>query len=101
MDEGSVGYELAVDVKYHLQAVTLAGVLGVEQFHQLKTESLVDVLLGGLGIDLRANNETDEKFVHHLEVRPRRYENWLVLLGIEVIGGRGECMKDIRRDHCH
>ena len=76
VDEGSVQYELAVDaMQYRLQAVTLTGVLGVEQFHELKTESLVDVLLSGLGIDLRANNEADEKFVHHLEVRPHQFED--------------------------
>lgn len=75
-DEGSVQYELEVDaMQYRLQAVTLTGVLEVKQFQELKTETLVDLLLSGLGIDLHANNEADEKFVHHLEVRPRRFED--------------------------
>ena len=53
-------------MQYRLQVVALPGVLRVEQFHELEAESLVDVLLRGLGVDLRANDEAEEEFVRHL-----------------------------------
>ena len=52
-DERPVGHELSVDpVEDGLEVVPLAGVLGVEELHELEAELLVNVFLGDLGVDL-------------------------------------------------
>lgn len=44
---------------------------------------MVDIGLGDIGVEILAFDESQEKFVHDLDVRPRDLQNRLVLLGIE------------------
>mmetsp|Transcript_15534 Transcript_15534/g.37261 ORF Transcript_15534/g.37261 Transcript_15534/m.37261 type:complete len:277 (+) Transcript_15534:1021-1851(+) len=84
-----------------LEVIALARVLRIEQLHELEAESLVDVLLRRLGVDLGAHDEAQEEFVRDLQVRPCRLQDRLVLLRIEVVGGGGEGAAHVRGDHCH
>mmetsp|Transcript_35887 Transcript_35887/g.61224 ORF Transcript_35887/g.61224 Transcript_35887/m.61224 type:complete len:261 (-) Transcript_35887:642-1424(-) len=101
-DERPVRHELSINsVKDCLQVVTLTRILRIKQLHKLEAEPLIHILLGSLGINFRANNEAEEEFIGHLEVRPCRLEYRLIFLRIKVISSRGEGTADIGGDHGH
>mmetsp|Transcript_10663 Transcript_10663/g.22573 ORF Transcript_10663/g.22573 Transcript_10663/m.22573 type:complete len:226 (-) Transcript_10663:199-876(-) len=88
-------------MKNGLQVVTLARILAIKQLNELKAETLINVLLRSLSIDLGTNNEAQKELVHNLEVRPGRFENGLVLFGIKIVRRRRESTANIGGHHGH
>ena len=92
----------AVDaMQNRLEVIAFARVLAIEEFHQLKTELLIDVLLGRLGIDFGTDDEPKEELVRDLQVRPCRFQNGLVFFRIEVVRGGRKRSTDIGGNHRH
>ena len=64
---------------------------------------MVDVLLGNVGIEILALDESEEEFIDNLDVRPRDFQHRLVLLRIKRLSlrvhGRGDRPEEILAEH--
>ena len=88
-DEGSQVKEFAVyAVQGCFQKISLARVLGIEQFEELEDEAVVDVRLCDVGIEVLALDEAEEELVHDLDVRPSDFQDGLVFFRVECLALR-------------
>ena len=70
-DGGSKVKEFAIyPVQSGLKKVPLSGFLRIKEFEEVKNKSLIDISLGEVGVEVGALDETKEKFIHNLEMRP-------------------------------
>ena len=69
----------------------------------LKNKVMVNIRLGDVGVEILALDKPQEEFIHHLNVRPRDFQNWFILFGIEwlprVLHGRRNRTEQILRKH--
>ena len=49
---------------------------------------LIDISLSDIGVEIRRFDETEEKFVNNLEMRPGEFQNGLILFRVKGISGR-------------
>lgn len=101
-DKCPVTHELAIQaMEACLEVVTLPWVLGVEEADEIQAELLGEDLLAGLGFDVWADDEAQEKFIHNLQVRPGRLQGWFIFLRVETVATFREGTKHIGRYHVH
>ena len=99
-NECAVIEEFAIyTMKCSLEEIALSWVLGVKELKKIEHELLVDVPFCEDCVKVRAFNESKEKFVDNLKMRPGEFEDRLIFLRIECvpcgIDGRGYRAKEV------
>jgi hypothetical protein len=125
-DEGAEVEELAVDaVEGRLEEIALAGVFAVEELEELRRkadqfeplqgrgkkaktnlqdETLIDIPLRDVCVEVGRLDKSEEEFIDDLEMRPGKLENWLVLLRVirvsSRVDGRRDGAEQVRSELC-
>ena len=88
-DEGAEVEEFAINsMKSCLQEVALARILRIKELQEVQYEGLIDVSLCQVRVEIWAFDESEEKFVDNLKVRPCQFKDRLVFLRIEGVANR-------------
>ena len=81
--------ELPIDpVEGSLEEIAFSWVFGVKEFKKIEHEWLVDVSFCKICVEVWALDETKEKLVDDLKMRPGEFEDRLIFLWIECISSR-------------
>ena len=75
-------------VKSSLEEIAFSWVFGVKEFEKIEHEWLVDVSFCKICVEVWALDETKEKLVDDLKMRPGEFEDRLIFLWIECISSR-------------
>jgi hypothetical protein len=75
-------------VQGRFEEVPLPGILGVEQFEELKHKAVVDVGFCDVRVEVLALDEAKEELVHNLDMRPGDFQDRLVLFRIKRLALR-------------
>ncbi len=86
---GAEVQELAIyTMKSCLEEIAFTRILRIEKFEKVEYESLVDVTLGMIGVEVRVLHEAQKEFVDDLQVRPGKFEDRLVFFGVVSVARR-------------
>jgi hypothetical protein len=88
-DEGAEIEEFAVNsMKSRLQEIALARVLRIKELQEVQYEGLIDVSFGQVRVEIWAFDESEEKLIDNLKVRPCQFKDGLVFFRIKGVADR-------------
>ena len=70
------------------QKVPLARVFRIDEFENVEDKRLVDVSFRKVGVEIGTLEESEEEFVHDLEMGPGQLEDWLVFFRVKGVSAR-------------
>lgn len=103
-DERPQVEELAVDaMQGGLEEVSLARVLRVKELQELQNETVVDISLRDVRVEVLAFDKAEEELVDDLNMRPCNLQHGLILLRIESLAlgvhGRRDRAEQVLGEH--